>query len=180
MGDEEKPVVEDEEEAEEQAAEAPAEKSPTASRIIKILLYVAGGILLIFIVFGISYLVSTYVQERRYAKEQDIVIVPPPAPLSRYELPTFAFTTRDVDAHMGKITIALGFEKSEQQLNSELVERTPQLQHIVNVLLRGKSYDELNSVESMLNLSEEIKAHVNVVLINGKVKEIYYKEFVVS
>ncbi|HNR87199.1 MAG TPA: flagellar basal body-associated FliL family protein [Spirochaetota bacterium] len=180
MGDDEKPLVEEDEEESGARGEGEGQKSPTTSKIIKILLYVAGGILLIFIVFGISYLVSTYVQERRYAKEQDIVVVPPPAPLARYEIPVISFTTKDAEPHMGKIALALGYDKNDQQLTTELTERAPQLQHIINVLLRGKSYEDINSVEGMINLTEDIKAHINVVLINGKIKEIYYKEFIVN
>jgi flagellar basal body-associated protein FliL len=38
----------------------------------------------------------------------------------------------------------------------------------------------MDSVEDIVNLSEEIKAHVNVILIAGKIKEVYFKEFVVN
>jgi flagellar basal body-associated protein FliL len=47
-------------------------------------------------------------------------------------------------------------------------------------LLSGKKYDELRSVEDKVGLAEEIKSHLNVLLIAGKIKEVYFKEFIVN
>ena len=46
-----------------------------------------------------------------------------------------------------------------------LAERIPQFQHIINVLLSGKRFEDLDSAEKKINLSEEIKAHLNVILL---------------
>ena len=80
---------------------------------------------------------------------------------------------------MARITVSLGYDNNPE-MNAELVQRTVQIQHIINIVLRGKSYQDLGKVEDVLNLSEEIKAHVNVILIAGKVKEVYFKDFVVN
>ncbi len=176
MGDEERDDLMDEEE------EVSAEEvsgGGEASRIVKILLYVAGGILLLVLVTGISYLVAKNVQESGYEKRQDIVAAPPPPPLNSFELPDISKTTADPEPHFVKMSIALGYEPS-QKLNTELVSRKDQLQHIVNIIMQGKRYDDLDSVSDVVSLGEEIKAHVNVVLINGKIKEVYFKELVVN
>ena len=176
MGDEERDEMIEDEETE--APEEPA-SGPEASRIVKILLYVAGGILLIVLVTGVSYLVSKYVQESNYEKRQDIVAAPPPAPLASCELPDFSKTTADVEPHFVKMMVALGYERSIE-LNNELVKRRDQMQHIINTIPHGKKYEELDSVSDAVALSEEIKAHINVRLISGKIKEVYFKEFVVN
>jgi len=164
----------------EEGEAAPEEKSQSgASKIVKILLYVVGGILLIFLIVGISFLVSRYVQERSYQKEQDIVVAPPPPPLSHFSLPDFAIATKDAEPHFAKISIALAYEDSVE-LNTELVKRTVQMQHLINIILRGKRFEDLDSVEDTIGLAEEIKAHLNVILISGKIKEVYFKEFVVN
>ena len=54
------------------------------------------------------------------------------------------------------------------------------IQHIINIILQGKKYEDLNTVSDTVALAEEIKAHVNVILITGKVKEVYFKELVVN
>lgn len=178
MGDEERVNVDDiEEEESEGLAQAPSPSD--TSRIIKMLLYVAGAVLLVFIVIGISYLVTKYVQEQRYEREQDIVLAPPPAPLAHFDLPSFSVTTKDAEPHFAKLTVSLGYEENVE-LNAELVQRTPQIQHIINIVLRGKKYEDMDSVEDTVNLSEEIKAHINTILISGKIREVYFREFVVN
>ncbi len=176
MGDEERI---DELEEEEGAAEAQPAGTTDTSKIIKILLFAVGGILVVFLVFGISYLVSKYVQEKQFQRSEDIVVAPPPAPLSHFDLPSFAITTRDEEPHFAKITLSLGYEDNVE-LNTELVRRTVQMQHLVNIILKGKRYNDLNSVEDTIELSEDIKSHINAILITGKIKDIYFREFVVN
>ncbi|MDY6934249.1 MAG: flagellar basal body-associated FliL family protein [Spirochaetota bacterium] len=176
MGDEESVDVIAEEEGE-SVEEAVASASP--SKLIKILLYGIGAILLLFIVIGVSYLVTKYVQEMKYEREQAIVVAPPPPPLAHFDIPTFSATTRDKEPHFVKATVSLGYEENIE-LNAELVRRSVQIRHIINIILSGKGYDELDSVEDKINLAEEIKAHVNVILIAGKIKEVYFREIIVN
>ncbi len=176
MGDEERDdLMEEEESSQPEETAGPSE----TSKLIKILLYAAGGVLLIVMVTGISYLVSKNVQESSYEKSQDIVAAPPPPPLNTFELPAFSKTTADAEPHFIKLKISLGYEMSIE-LNNELVKRKDEIQHIVNILLQGKKYEDLNSVNDAVILAEEIKAHINIRLISGKIKEVYFKEFVVN
>ncbi len=177
MGEDERLEVEIEEEEGAPVEEAPSSASP--SKIIKILLYVVGAILLLFVVIGVSYLVSKHVQEQKHEKEQAIVIAPPPPPLAHFDIPSFSVTTKDPEPHFAKITVSLGYEESVE-LNSELVRRTPQIQHIINVLLSSKRFEDLDTVEDKLNLQEEMKALINKILIYGKLKEIYFREIVIN
>jgi flagellar protein FliL len=177
MGEEEKDeIIEDEEEA---PQEEPGGRRFEASKLVKILLYVAGGVLLIVLVTGISWLVARYVQESSYQKRQDIVAAPPPAPLAGFELPDFSKTTADAEPHFIKMKITLAYE-TNMELNNELVQRRDQIQHVVNIILQGKKYEDLDEVSDTIALAEEIKAHVNVILISGKIKEVYFKELVVN
>jgi len=178
MGEEERPdEVDVPEEEAPQTEDAPV--SASTSKIVKILLYAIGAILLMFIVVGVSYLVTKYVQEMRYEREQAIIIAPPPAPLSHFDLPSFSTTTKDEEPHFAKLTISLGYEENVV-LNAELVRRIVQLQHIINIILRGKKITDLDSIEDTINLSKEIKAHVNVILSTGKIKEVYFREFIIN
>lgn len=173
MGDEERDVIEEEVQ--------PSESEGTAdtSKIVKILLYVAGGIILVVLIIGISFLVSKNVQESRYERSQDIIAAPPPQPLATYELPSFSKTTADAEPHFIKMQISLAYDHNPE-LNNELIKRKDEIQHIVNILLQGKTYEDLNSVSDAVTLAEEIKAHINIRLISGKIKEVYFKEFVVN
>ena len=173
MGDDERDIVEDE------ARPAEPEGSSSTSKIVKILLYAAGAIIVVVLMIGISYLVSKNVQESRYEKSQDIIAAPPPEPLAVYELPPFAKSTADEEPHFLKLTLSLGYETSPE-LNNELIRRKDEMQHIINILLQGKRFEDLDSVSDTVALSEEIKAHINIRLISGKIKEVYFKEFVLN
>ncbi len=177
MGDDERVSVDEiEEEEGGRSEEAAAGSRADVSKIVKILLYFGRYSDLPMIA---SYLVTKYMQEKKYESEQDIVVAPPPAPLAHFDLPAFSTTTKDPEPHFAKITVSLGYE-SNPEINQELVQRTVQIQHIINIILRSKSYEEMDSVEEIINLSEEIKAHINVILIAGKIKEVYFKEIVVN
>ncbi len=175
MGDEEREIVDEDI----QTVDSGEGGGSGSFGLLKILLYVAGGIVLVLLIFGISWLVSKNVQEGRYERNQDIVAAPPPMPLMTYELPTVSKTTSDAEPHFVKMQISLGYEHSPE-LNNELIKRKDEIQHIINILLQGKSYEDLDSVSDAVALAEEIKAHINVRLISGKIKEVYFKEFVVN
>jgi flagellar protein FliL len=177
MGEDEKNTVDIEEEEAAAAEETPASSSP--SKIIKLLFYVVGAVVLLLLIVVISYVVTKNVQEQKYVKEQAIIVAPPPAPLANFDLPSFSATTSDTEPHFVKLTVSLAYEDS-LELNAELVRRVPQFQHIINVILSGKRFEDLDSAEKKINLSEEIKAHVNAILVAGKVKEIYFREIIVN
>ena len=173
MGDDERDLVDEE------SKPAEPEGSTTTSKIVKILLYVAGAIIVVVLMIGISFLVAKNVQESRYEKSQDIIAAPPPEPLQTYELPPFSKATADEEPHFVKLTLSLGYDTSPE-LNNELIRRRDEMQHIINILLQGRRYEDLDSVSDTITLSEEIKAHINIRLISGKIKEVYFKEFVVN
>ncbi|MCP4133254.1 MAG: flagellar basal body-associated FliL family protein [bacterium] len=178
MGDEERDDLMDEEEEEAGDIEE-AGGSTEPNKIVRILLFVAGGVLLIVLVTGISFLVSKKVQETGYERSQDIVAAPPPRPLSVYDIPALSKTTADEEPHFLKLHISLAYEQN-MQLSTELGNRKDEILHVINVLLQGKKYEDLDSVDDTVSLVEEIKAHINKRLIDGKIKDIYIKEFVVN
>ena len=176
MSDEEE-KLDDMDEGATEAASAPA--SGSLSKIIKILLYVVGAVVLILLVIGISYLVSKHVQEKQYQQDQDVVVAPAPAPLASYDLPAFSATTSDPEPRFLKMTIAVAYDFNSE-LSSEITQRVPQMQHIINIILGSKGFDDLDSESDKIMLCEEIKAHINSTLISGKIKEIYLKEYILN
>ena len=175
MGDDERDDLVGDDEGEQSSGSSGSGKS----MILKILMFAGGGILLIIMITGISYLVSKSVQVSSYEKSQDIVSAPPPPPLQTYELPSFSKTTSDLEPHFLKMTVALGYDFN-LGLNNELIQRKVEFQSIINLILQGKLYEDLNSTSGALDLAEEIKANINVRLASGKIKEVYYKEFILN
>ena len=126
-----------------------------------------------------EYFASKSVQASSHAMRQDIVSAPPPPSLQVFELPPFSKNTADLEPRFLKMTIALGYD-SNLQLSSELTTRREDIQHIINLILDGKSFEDLNSTARTLNLAEEIKANINISLTAGKIKEVYFTEFVLN
>lgn len=123
--------------------------------------------------------VNLHSQECDYGTSEEIEIAPPPDPLATYELPAFTFATDDKKPHFVKIILVLGFD-NVPELKEEIISRKDEIQHIISVLLHGKKYKDLDSVEDTINLTEEIKAHINAGLMSGKIREIYLAEFTVN
>ena len=151
-----------------------------ASKIVKILLWLVGLVLLMASMFGISWVVVSYVNERTSQTEEGRLIAPPPMPRLHYDLPAFSVSTSDQEPHFAKVTVSLGYSEENLTLNQELVKRVIEIRHIVNMLLSSKKYEDMDTLEDKLGLAEEIKSHINVILRDGKIEDVYFPEFVVS
>ncbi|MCP4129870.1 MAG: flagellar basal body-associated FliL family protein [bacterium] len=138
---------------------------------------------LIFSFLSIGMLVVDYmnkpIMNTTYERPEDIIAAPPPPPLSVYELPAFSKTTADEEPHFLKVHLSLAY-KQNPELSKELVDRKDEISHVINVLLQGKRYEDLDSVDDTIAVVDEIKTHVNKRLKEGKIEDIYIKEFVVN
>ena len=174
--DDDKDIIDEEEESEGGGSSG---ESKGFSKIIKILLFVAGGVLLVVLITGISYVVSKYISEKNYTRSQEIIAAPPPPPYSTFELPEFAKTTSDAEPHFFKMQISLGYEPN-LELNNELIRRKDEILNTINLLLMDKKYEEINTRLGVINLAEEIKATINLRLASGKVQEVFFKDLVIN
>ena len=152
------------------------------SALISILLWVAGGLGAIIVMIVISYFMARKVKTDAYKEEQNVVIAPAPPPLATFKFPkAFRVNTADVDEpHFIQMSLAFGYDVNNKLLESELIQRQVQMKHIVNIILGGKRKEDLSTTLQKLNLSEEIKSQMNIILSEGKVEEVYFEELVVS
>ena len=152
------------------------------SKLISTLLYVAAALLGIISVFVISYLVAKNVKGAEYDETLNKTVVKAPPPLDIFPFPEeFRVNTADTDStHFVKLKIAYGYDKGQLGVQTELTQRIPQMQDLINIILQGKKKTELSGILNQLDLREEIKAHINNILREGKIKEVYFIEFIVS
>lgn len=61
---------------------------------------------------------------------------------------------------------------------SEIDQRKAQVRDIIIIMLSGKTYDQISSREGKDHLKEEIKDTVNAFLTKGKIKDVYFTEFI--
>ena len=158
------------------------EESKAGSRLIAILLWIAGGLGTILLMFLISYFMARKVKSDMYKEEQNVVIAPAPPPLATYKFPKeFRVNTADVDEpHFVQMSLAFGYDLDNKALELELNQRQVQMKHVVNIILGGKKKKDLSTTLQKLNLAEEIKSQINIILSEGKIEEVYFEELVVS
>ena len=70
------------------------------------------------------------------------------------------------------------------ELDSEAAEetrgKTAQIRDSIITLLSSKSYADLGSVSGKYQLRDEIAARINLIITDGKVKSVYFTEFVIQ
>ena len=74
------------------------------------------------------------------------------------------------------ITIEVDGEEAAMELN----QRMAQLKDSILLLVGNKSFDELNDLQGKIQLRAELINKINSILLKGKVKRIYFTDFVVQ
>ena len=178
MADEE--ILDDEQDEDEILAGAAV--SGGRSKIITLLMWIAGVVVAVLLMFLIAYITVKRITTQTYKQEQNIVIAPAPPPLATFKFQKeFRVNTADVDEpHFIQLSLAFGFDVNNKELESELVNRHTQMMHIINIILGGKKKEDLTTPLQKLNMGEEIKSQINMILRQGKVEEVYFEELVIS
>lgn len=151
-------------------------------RMIRMLLFVAGALVLIIISGTIAYIVAKKVGTPPVPEKESPQQMEKQKPLSYYDLSSFSVNTSDTgEPHFLKVTLQLGYEQgTTNELQTELVARKAELRDIVLSILGAKRYTDLNTQDKRENLKEEIKRKINDVLINGEIKKVAFTEFVLT
>ena len=71
-------------------------------------------------------------------------------------------------------------EVSTPATTMEITERMPQIKDAVLLLVGNKTYGELKDLQGKIQLRAELINKINSILVNGKVKRIYFTDFVVQ
>ncbi len=75
---------------------------------------------------------------------------------------------------------AITLELENEETVAEVNERMPQIRDSILLLIGNKTFAELNDLQGKLQLRAEIIVRLNKLLKKGKVKGIYFTEFVVQ
>ena len=76
--------------------------------------------------------------------------------------------------------VNMELEVDGSKVEEEIDKRKPQIRDIIVILLSSKTYDSVTSKEGKLFLRNEIRDTLNSFLTKGKVKQIYFTDFVVN
>jgi len=77
-----------------------------------------------------------------------------------------------------KTNIELEYVTAE--MGEELKHRLPQLRDLILLLLSSKSLDDIQTVDGKIALRRELIQRINQVLTTGKIRNLYFTEFVIQ
>ncbi len=111
------------------------------------------------------------------AKKTEEVDKPDIGPI--YPMETFIVNLMDP---MGKryLKVTLELELSKEEMRPEMDKRLPQLRDAILTLLSSKSFKDISDLSGKYQLRAEIMATLNRYLKTGKVKNVYFTEFIVQ
>jgi flagellar FliL protein len=75
---------------------------------------------------------------------------------------------------------AITLEADTAEAAAELNQRMPQIKDAILLLVGNKTFAELSDLQGRLQLRAELLNRVNSLLLSGKVKRIYFTDFVVQ
>ncbi len=74
--------------------------------------------------------------------------------------------------------VNMEIELDNPKLADEIAKRNPQIRDYINMILSTKTYEEISTQEGKNNLKTEIRDTLNSFLVQGKIKKIYFTEFI--
>ena len=84
----------------------------------------------------------------------------------------------DQESRYLKATITI--EVDGEEASMELTQRMPQVKDAVLLLLGSKTFSEISDLQGKIQLRAELINKINSLLLQGKVKRIYFTDFVVQ
>jgi flagellar FliL protein len=96
-----------------------------------------------------------------------------------YALETFIVNLADKGGNR-YLRVTMDLELGNPELEVEIGKRLPQVRDSILMILPSKRFDDISSVEGKIALRDEILETLNGFFTQGKVTNIYFKEFVVQ
>lgn len=168
----------------------------------KKLIIIGGAALLLLIVAGVaSYFLFLKKDDSAEEKPKDQAaattpapeLTPPPAIGPMIEIKEFVVNiVSESDRHYVKASLTIELINNTNIVNKETkatgndaakeeaTQRMPQIRDSILLLISNKTYEELQDLQGKKQLKAELASKINSVLQSGKVKEIYFTDFVVQ
>lgn len=109
------------------------------------------------------------------------IIEQKPEPGKIYDLGPFIVNLADEDAsRYVRAEVKLEYSKLNELLDTEVKERTPQLQDLVNTLLNDYKAEELATSEGKERFRRELILKINHILKHGAVSNVFLTQFAIQ
>jgi len=94
-----------------------------------------------------------------------------------YDSPKFTVNLANTNGRRFLMT-QFALEVDDKKVLKELAEKTPVIQDKVIIVLSSQTIDDLNSPHGKEKIKQQLKDNINSVLVNGRVINIYFNNFV--
>ncbi len=153
-----------------------------SSRLIKILMFVAIGIVAILMMIIVNRIMKSIDGGK---KEQTEIlwapgVTPKKKPFQSLHLNPFKLNLNDPTGSNPvfiKIELALAYEQNNIKLQTELLSRKFEIRDKIITLISSKTYEDINTPDKIQDLKKEIKNQTNELLINGLIEDVYIIEY---
>jgi len=99
--------------------------------------------------------------------------------LPQIDLDPFIVNLADINSRRYlKLRIAL--ELSDKKLVDEIKKRTAEVRDLITMLLSSKTFNDVSTFDGKLALKTGIMNRLNAIVINGRITNVYFVEFVVQ
>jgi len=78
------------------------------------------------------------------------------------------------------LKVKMSFELNKESVLPEVEARMPQIRDAILLMISGKAFSDVSTVEGKLALRDDLVTRINGLLETGFVKRIYFQEFVVQ
>ena len=96
-----------------------------------------------------------------------------------FSLETFIVNLADKGGNR-YLRVTMDLELGDPALEKELNKRLPQVRNSLLMILPSKRFDDISTVQGKMALRDEVLETLNGFLAQGKITNIYFKEFVVQ
>lgn len=175
--------------AEEKAAAAQeAAPAPAASSGQKPILFIALAVINMIVVAAVGYMLYKGRQKEAEKPTLDQVIVGEHETKAHEDAEEKAFVGKVVPletfiANLAQskgrkiVKVNMELELDGDKVAEEIEKRKPQIRDIIIITLSSKTFEELSTREGKENLRVEIKDTINNFLTKGKIKNVFFTEF---
>lgn len=132
------------------------------------------SVLVVLLAGGVSYFIVTNMLPAKAGMEQKKEI----GPLYAFKDEILANLADEGEDHFVKTKITL--ELSNKKVEKEMDKRTPQIRDTIITILRSKKTSDLQQKDSLSKIKNDIMKKCNDELIDGRVVNVYFTDFVMQ
>lgn len=78
------------------------------------------------------------------------------------------------------LNVLMDLELNSDELIDEIEKRLPQVRDTILVLLSSKRFDQISDIDGKRRLRDEIMQTINSILTTGRIKNVYFTNFVIN